>query len=100
MTDFLDFEAKRIRRLILEALAAQDSGSWTGEMIELHLKTLGYYKSPDYLRVQFEWLSRDALAVKVVPVGGDVAVKLRAAGRRHVEGVALIPGVHAPADES
>lgn len=104
MTDFRAnfraFEVARIRYLILVALADQPNGSWTLSMLGRFLATKGYPKTPDYVRNQADWLAGEVLAVRLIPADEETIVVLRQAGRLHVEGVRLLPGVGQPDDEA
>lgn len=99
--DFALFEAQRIRLRLLQALAEQAvrPASLTASMLVRHLSTKGYRKSEDYVLIQLNWLASQALAVRLVPAGEETVAVLLKAGRDHVDGVSLIPGVDAPEDE-
>lgn len=98
--DFRTFEAERIRFLLLSELAAQDSGSWTLSMLRRAMLVKGYPKTPEYLLNQLRWLETEALAVRLVTAGDETVVKIRAAGRQHVDRVKLLVGVDKPDDEA
>ena len=89
----------RIRLLLLQELAAQDSGSWTLTMLVRAIGLRGYRKSEDYLLNQLRWLETEAVAVRLVAAGGETIATLRSAGRKHVERSRLIAGVDKPDDE-
>lgn len=98
--DFRIYEAGRIRLLLLQELAEQETGSWTLSMLRRAISLRGYAKTPDYLLNQLRWLESEALAVKLVAAGdAEHVVKLRSAGRAHVEKVKMLAGVHKPDDE-
>jgi len=98
--DFRAFEARRIRLLILQAIALQASGSWTLTMLQKHLQASGYDKTRDYVSNQLYWLEREALAVKIIAAGTELVVTIRTAGRGHVERRDYLAGVDKPDDES
>lgn len=98
--DFRTYEAERIRFLLLVELAGQESGSWTLSMLRRAIMVRGYPKTPEYLLNQLRWLEAEALAVRLLPAGEETVVRLRRAGRQHVDRVKLLVGVDKPDDEA
>tara|TARA_R110002020_G_scaffold10801_22_gene41081 strand:+ start:7566 stop:7871 length:306 start_codon:yes stop_codon:yes gene_type:complete len=98
--DFRLYEAQRIRYLLLLELSHQPSGSWTLSMLTKAMRARGYQKLPDFLLNQLQWLESECLAVRLVPANDETVVKLRGAGRHHVDGTLLLHGVDRPDDEA
>lgn len=98
--DFRTYEAERIRYLLLLELSRQPGGSWTLFMLTKALRARGYNKLPDFVLNQLQWLEAERLAVRLVPANDETIVKLRTAGRQHVEGARMLRGVDRPDDEA
>lgn len=98
--DFAAFEAQRLRLRLLEALAEQPvrPASLSLYLLMRHLQAKGLRKDEDYLRIQLTWLKDQANAVRLIDAGEELVAVLLDAGRKHVEGLKLIPGVDAPKD--
>jgi hypothetical protein len=97
--DFRQFEVERIRRLILEILAAQHNNSLVMTLLRHELASRGYDKTPEFVLNQVFWLESEAHALRTMVAGNDTIATLMRAGRDHLERRRNLVGVHAPDDE-
>lgn len=93
--DYRKHVAEDCRRIILEALAREPSGTLNETMLSRELEAHGHRKPIDYVREQIEWLGK-AKAVQVNEVAGLLIPQLLNKGLEHVERRALIAGVAKP----
>lgn len=95
MTDYREFVAQDVRRIVLEELARQPDYR-LNEMLLLRVIELhGHRKSRDWLRDQLRWLE-DIHALSVHVAGPLWIAELSQRGRDHAEQRITIEGVARP----
>ncbi|HHN73547.1 MAG TPA: hypothetical protein ENK13_05605 [Thermopetrobacter sp.] len=98
MTDYGEYVTRDLRLVLLRELAQQPQYTANETVLRLAAEAYGHKRTREHIRAQLRWLE-EAQAVKLADMAGVLVATLTRRGLDHVEGRAVIDGVHRPAPE-